>query len=97
MSFKPNDRAYRDWLHEQPCAICGYQGGCAAHHEPLKGMGCKDSSYWQRAVPLCVDRGDVVGCHTLRHLERFSAEVKARLRYEAEEVYPRRYIQERMK
>jgi hypothetical protein len=97
MSFNPNDKAYRDWLHKQPCAICGYQGGCHAHHEPPKRIGCKDPSYWQRAVPLCGDHNGSVGCHTLRHLEKFSARIKAVLRYKAKVVYPRRYMREVMK
>lgn len=94
MPFEPNDRVYGEWLSRQPCAICGYTGGCQAHHEPPKGMGCKDGRYWKRAVPLCVDRGEVIGCHTLRHLEKFSRRIKTQLRWDARETYPRRYIKE---
>lgn len=49
-------KAFRDWLHRQPCAVCGWRGHVEQAHAKTGGIGRKDD--WTRTLPLCSDHLD---------------------------------------
>lgn len=57
---RQRDERYLDWIRQQPCCICGFDGGVEAAHlrvgsindgKRYTGMGEKPSDKW--ALPLC--------------------------------------------
>lgn len=64
---------FREWLHRQPCAVCGFQGlpeQMQQAHARTGGTGYK--AHWTKTLPMCgprLERYPVVkpaveGCHT---------------------------------
>lgn len=58
------DTAYLRRVAALPCVYCGIQGySQAAHANTGKGMGIKASDH--DTFPLCADRPESRGCHSL--------------------------------
>lgn len=67
MGCTVRSEAYRRAVANLPCVFCGLEGYSQAAHanglEYGKGMGIKATD--TAIFPLCADRPEVVGCHTL--------------------------------
>jgi hypothetical protein len=48
---KYGSKEFRDWIHNQPCCLCGVYGFTQQAHVGTGGMGRKLG--WQHTVPLC--------------------------------------------
>ena len=56
--------AYRRLVAAMPCALCGIEGfSQAAHADEGKGMGIKSDD--RTCFPMCADRPESYGCHTM--------------------------------
>ncbi len=80
---------FRTWLHQQPCAVCGWKGRptqMQQAHAKTGGTSKKDD--WTRTLPLCDDHFETVdadgfpsgqiinGCHRQAHRGVKSFEAK---------------------
>ncbi len=54
---------YRRLIAALPCARCGIVGYSQAAHPPTTGKGIKQDD--RLCIPLCCDRPELRGCHTL--------------------------------
>ena len=56
--------AYRRLVAAMPCAMCGIEGySQAAHADEGKGLGIKSDD--RTCFPMCADRPESYGCHTM--------------------------------
>jgi hypothetical protein len=62
---KYGTKEFREWLHNQPCCLCGVVGFTQQAHVGKHGMGKKLG--WQNTVPLCgpwvMGGRSFEGCH----------------------------------
>ena len=58
-------KAFRAWLHAQPCILCGVVGFTEQAHAKGDGIGRKAD--WTLSFPACGTRGTVEGCHPRSH------------------------------
>ncbi len=64
-----------EWVHEEPCVVCGYAGPKPRDNHHTKGDGTSRKGPYESIVPLCKSRWNanlgmvVPGCHTLVHSE----------------------------